>query len=157
MLPLSTPLSYLHRKRQLYKTKYTPAVTWYFTTLQHYVEQDYKKHIYIPRRCKHTICRAVLYFPAVLQFHGTRLHATSPMPTGKVRPSVSRLPWNSCSSAASPADVHRTWPNTAPFGARRILNENRNHSTEYVQFCHYELQPSQSRNMEIASRNLFTP
>jgi len=34
---------------------------------------------------------------------------------------------------------------------------NRNHSTEYVHICHTKLQPTQSRNTEIASRNPFTP
>jgi hypothetical protein len=82
------------------------------------------KGIYsIHRDAVNTLCRAVLYFPAVLQFHGTRLHATSPMPTGNVRPSLSRLSWNSRSSAAARADTHRTSPNTAPFGARRILTK----------------------------------
>jgi len=78
---------------------------------------------FVFRDAVHTLCRGVLYFPAVLQFHGTRLHATSPMPTRKVRPSVSRLTWNSRSSAASPADVHRSSPNTSSFGARRIVTQ----------------------------------
>ena len=86
------------------------------TTTRHFVD-------FVFRDAVHTISRAVLYFPAVPQFHGTRLHATSLMSTGKVRPSLSRLSWNSRSPSASPADVHRTSPNTVPFGARRILTK----------------------------------
>ena len=127
-IPLPTPRCHIHRKTQLYKTKYTPAVTRYVATLQHYVGQDYKRHTHTATQYTHfagPFCTSQP--PCSCTVHAFMRRRRCPQET-------CRLPSADCHGTLTAQQLHVAHHST--FRCAADSYENRSHSTEYVQICH---------------------